>query len=100
MNMLNKFGEYEGIQMVGILMMHILSFSYFCCLIQLAAALCIYFISGTTELILYYAKTKEFELIIGGTVGDMHYLIRCKTYSFGYPYCSKVAVQHPICCWD
>jgi hypothetical protein len=48
-------------------------------LIKLVAALCIYFISGTTELIFCYTKTKEFELITGGTVGDTHFLIGCKT---------------------
>ena len=59
--------------MVGMLMMHILSISCFCYLIKLAAVFCIYFVSRTNELIFYYTKTKEFELIIGGTVGDMHF---------------------------
>jgi hypothetical protein len=77
MNMQNTYGEYEGVQLVGMLMMHILSVSYFCYLVKLVAAFCICFISGTTEFIFYYTKTKEFELIIGGTVGDMHFLIRC-----------------------
>ena len=100
MNIQNTSGEHEAVQMVGMLMMHILCISYFWYLIKLAAAFCIYFISGTTEFIFYFTKTKEFELIIGGTVGDMHFLISCKTYSFGYSCCSKVAVQHTICCWD
>jgi hypothetical protein len=51
MNMQNTRGEYEGVQMIGMLMMHIVGISHFRYLMQLAAAFCFYFISGTTELI-------------------------------------------------
>jgi hypothetical protein len=78
MNRQNSSGEYEGVQTVGMLMMHILNVSYFCYLIKLSCSLYIYFIRETIELIFYYNKTKEFELIIRGTVVDMHFLIRCQ----------------------
>jgi hypothetical protein len=61
MDRLNASDKYEGVQMVGLLMMHILSIIYFCYLINLAACICIYVITGTTELIFYYNRTNEFE---------------------------------------
>ena len=48
MNMQNTCGEYEGIRMVGMLMMYILSISYFCYLIKLAAVFA--FISSVEQL--------------------------------------------------